>query len=669
MTIPSLQESLLTIKNKYKKTGSIYWLLPLMACIVGWWRIAKEFNHPIPFDAEYVYLPAAKAFLKDGWAYLLTPDSYRVAPLAYLWPALWGGESAWIRWANCALWAGCVLAAWRCAFLLGGLRAGVVSVFLLALHPELLKYFPTELTEPIFLFGLLGWLWTLAEWLISQNKSPILRIVSAMFLALTLLSRPVLQLLVPLGLLSAVLLTWHWGRSPKAPQKVAAQLSRQMASILALSLIVPAAVIVKNGLLFGLWGLGTGAGTGLYLGLHPLSQGTEPAFLGFAYDINEFAQKVTGNGDHLSLAADRAASAAAWMQIASMSFWEGSIFFARKLWWWTLHHPASLVGNGSALRAFRIFEWLTLATCATHMIWMLRQQGWNQLRLRIALLLPNKTQRSSKRQLVILMLLAGICGLMLLQLLPILYNSRYSSALLDPWLILLTGFSTAYLLHPYQFTTSQHRSRWSVALIGRPLPSGEGANLWPGAIALPLLLIAAVLCTNIIRRYETVSIDPAHMGAYRPRIVFPPNTELSTSGMVKQPDGQWLVTESPATIALPVSSEEVIALKQQRPYNPLWEVNMTVSAVRARQCRVADVSYTHPALKANLPISRLHLNADGQPHIYAVHGNADLRPDAEGDLRFKFYCPSGTLIRWNGTRLLESLYTEHAYHQLIYSRQ
>lgn len=637
----------------------------------GWQHIFKRLGDSVHPDAQYVYLPAARALLDQGWAFLASPASYRVVPLGYAWPALWGADPVWIRWANCALWAGCVFAAWRCATLLGGLRAGVVTVLLLTLHPELLKYFSTELTEPIFLFGLFGWLWTLAEWLIARNESRALRICSAAFLTLTLLSRPVLQFVVPLGLIGVLAVAWQWRRSTQAAQLTAARLCLQMAFALVLSLVLPALLVLKNGLFFGLWGLGTGSGTGLYLGTHVLFQGAEPAFLGLSYDITDFVFRATGDGNHLTIAGDRAASATALTQLSGMSFSEGLKFFARKLWWWMAHHPNALLTHGSALRKIRLFEWLALAVCTTHMAWILWRQGWVALSHRVpASYQPSNAkatgQSSATRQCVMWLLLFGLGSLMLAQLLPILYNSRYSSTLLDPWLMLLTGFSVAYLLHPYQVSAGWRRSRLYMSLVGRRMAGGSRTRLWPGVIVLPALLVLTELAFNTISRYEVVAIDAAHLGPQRTRMAFPANADLSANGMTKQPDGLWLMTESPAALVLPMSTEQVALLKQQPPYNALWEIDMAIRADGPNRCRKAEIAYTSPAVAVPHNVPSLSLNADNQSHRYAIHANANLRPDAAGDLRVAFHCPVGTLVQWNGARLLESLHSEQAYQQLIH---
>lgn len=657
--------------TKHRASFLKLWFWPLLGCVIGWKHILEGLNDPVHTDALNTYLPAARALLDQGWAFLGTPASYRVVPLGYAWPALWGADPVWIRWANCGLWAGCVLAAWRCAILLGGLRAGVVTVLLLALHPELITYFPTELTEPIFLFGLFGWLWTLAEWLIGRNESRQLQVCSAFFLTVTLLSRPVLQLLVPLLLVGTLALAWHLRTSQRATHGVTVRLCRQMALTLALSLVIPGLVVLKNGFFFGLWGLGTGSGTGLYLGIHPLFQGAEPAFLGFDYDINDLVFMMTGDPDHLSLQGDRAAKAVALAQLSAMSVGEALTFFARKLWWWTAHHPASLLAHGSVLRKVRLFEWFALIVCTSHMLWVLWKNGWADLCRRLPA--PGwpaaqvaRAESTAIRQIIIWVLLCGLGGLLLAQLLPILYNSRYSSALLDPWLMLLTGFSVAYLTTPYQLRASWGRSRWHLSFVGRKIGTSQRARLWPGALTVPAVLVFAVVAFNTIRRYEVVAIDAASTGPNRSRLTLTAAADISSNGMTKLRDGKWLMTESPAALVIPVSADQVAALQIEPPYNALWDIGLTIRSEKIRDCRFADVGYTQPATAVPGHVSRLRLHADNTLRRYAVHANRDLRPAAPGDLRIALHCPVGTTVQWHGARLLESLYAESAYQQRMH---
>ena len=71
---------------------------------------------PLNGDAQWTYLPNARAWLKAPWDFLThSPDSYHVAPLGYLWAAVWGANAPRIQLANCVLFLACVLLIWRCA--------------------------------------------------------------------------------------------------------------------------------------------------------------------------------------------------------------------------------------------------------------------------------------------------------------------------------------------------------------------------------------------------------------------------------------------------------------------------------------------------------------------------------------------------------------------------
>ena len=177
----------------------VQWLLPAIATLIGWHTFSKRFGYPVHTDAELTYLPAARAFLEQGWAYLLNPESYRVVPLAYLWPALWDADPSSIRIANASLWLACVFFIWNTSLTLGGLRAAVLALALWTFHPEIPLYFSTELTEPIFLAGLFGWIFALAKITMDQKARFSTALLAGLGLCITLLSRPVLQLIAPLG--------------------------------------------------------------------------------------------------------------------------------------------------------------------------------------------------------------------------------------------------------------------------------------------------------------------------------------------------------------------------------------------------------------------------------------------------------------------------------------
>ncbi len=625
------------------------WIWPFMACIVGWYEIAKRFNYPIANDAQYVYLPAAKAFLEQGWSYLLTPESYRVVPLAYLWPSLWGAEPSWIRIANGGLWAGCVYFLWQLGCLLGGYRAGVMAVVLLAAHPELLHHFPTEMTEPIFLFGLLGWMYVMAQMLIGGRSAGSMVSLGAFMLSLTLLSRPVLQLLAPalLGLCLAFLLYWRFVREEAA----APQHQRVLVAIslsLALGLALPLALVIKNGVVFGLWGLGTGSGTGLYLGTHPLFQGAEPSFLGFDYDVTTLAALTTGSGDHLSLAADRITRNAALWQIQAMSLPEALSFYSRKLWWWLAHHPAHFAEAGGSLRKWRFFELLLLSAS---IVWL--ALGW---------LRPRSDARPLKNattpmQLAFGGFLLAMFLAMLIQLLPILYNSRYSAALLDPWLIPLAAFGFAWLTAPIQLHIAFGKESWSIEMAAR-----NGVRIWPVIAVLILILALSFGGYSLMRKYERVAIDTEHMGQTFAHLKISASNRVITHGMAPHGERSWSITESPAAFEVGLNAKDIEQIKSAQLNNALWKTDVALRG--GKPCKAADISYRTADGRILQPRYRLPLllplHSDGTLHALVTHANYELRPRETGSLRVVLHCPVGTRVEWYGTQLLESRHVREA---------
>lgn len=124
--------------------------------IIGWAKISAHFNDPIHFDAQYVLPPRSPSLSRTGMDLFFNPRQLSRCAIGLFMATLWGGDSSLIRMANAGLWTGCILFLWSTCSLLGSHRAGAIAVLLLACHPELPLYFSTELTEPIFLFGLLA---------------------------------------------------------------------------------------------------------------------------------------------------------------------------------------------------------------------------------------------------------------------------------------------------------------------------------------------------------------------------------------------------------------------------------------------------------------------------------------------------------------------------------
>ena len=615
---------------------------PALACIVGWHRMAGHLDSAVQFDAEQIYLPAARQILEQGWSYLLAPESYRVVPLSYLWPALWFGETEWIRLANCGLWALCICFLWSTSRQLGGNRCGVVAMILWTANPEIYRYFPTELTEPVFLLGLTGWTWALVSLMLSPKPRQLLIWLAAITLCITLLSRPVLQLIAPAGLAACLgFLIWSWRYKPEILPFPDRQRIRAIAISLALGMLLPFLLIMKNGSAFGLWGLGTGAGTGLYLGTHPLFQGTEPAYLGFDYDNNLLAHLTSNNGDHLNLEADRAARAVGIWQVHNMSLLEGIKFFSRKLWWWLAHHPASLHLYGDTLRKLRLLE----VTAIAFML-VLTARSW----LRggfpaVAASMPDPSTIPRHRLAAIAGLLL-LFGLMLGQLLPILYNSRYSTALLDPWMVVLAAFSITAVMAPLGLKIK--RESWTLFTRGRP-------HLVL-VLARPFALIVTTAALfNYAKRHEAVAIDqPAET-----EVLFElPASRIDTMYLTSLGGNRWAMNDDVAVLSLSLSPSDLASIRERTPDNAMWRIELAL-ARKAGRCKPSDVAYQLDN-RHILDHSQLQFKADGEMHAAYIHGNKSLRPTQPGRLRIVLKCPAGTEITWAGTAFLSSIHPQAA---------
>ncbi|MFT3779353.1 MAG: hypothetical protein QM772_13955 [Ottowia sp.] len=624
------------------------WFWPVLACIFGLGFIMRHLDAPSLFDPSVTYLPAARAFLDQGWSFLLTPQSYRVAPLAYLWPALWGADPTLIRIANMGLWVGCVWFLWRTCRLLGGVRAGAVAMVLLLSTRELVQYFPTEMTEPLFLFGIFGWMHAMARIVIGRESSAAVVAQGAFMLAVTLLSRPVLQLVAPTALLACLACMAYRSVARKGHPVIGRpHLTSAIGLSLGLALLLPLALVIKNGWVFGLWGLSTGSGAGLYLGTHPLFQGAEPGFLGLPYDINLLTTLKTGNDDHLSLAGDKATRSAALWQIQAMSPKDAAAFFGRKLWWWLAHHPAVIDASGSLPRKLRFFELLIVPACIA---WLARDWWYSRaIRPRGGTVPPRPTGPLIFAGFLLAMFLA-----MLVQLLPILYNSRYSSALLDPWLVPLAAWGFASLTSAIRLRGMFGRQGCG---IGEATP--PGTSPWPALAVLAAILIITFTGYGLARQSESVFVEPERMGPTLAHLNITAGERVDVQGMRPQGDRTWAITESPAILKVRIDAGDVERITAAKIFTALWKTDLALRA-DGQRCRKAELAYQtadgrilQPAYK--LPLL-LPLRTDGALHPLVTHAHGEMTPREPGSLRIVLHCPAGTVVQWRGTQFLEGRY-------------
>ena len=644
------------------RVAAIDWLWPALACVLGWQYIIRHFHAPVMFDSKYNYLPAARAFLEQGWAFLLTPQSFRVVPLGYLWPALWGANPDAIRAANMGLWLACVWFLWRASHLLGGRRAALLAMLLLAVS-NLHQYFPSEMTEPVWLFGVFGLIHALARLLIGQDRGTGAVAQGALMLSITLLSRPVLQLMAPAALLCclAALAVTARGDAVRANgPPVWRAVTGRVALSLGLGLIIPAALVLKNIWAFGLWGLGTGAGTGLYLGTHLLFQGTEPAFLGFDYDNTALISLAVHQTDQFMLASDRVSRQAALWTLHSMPASDVAAFFGRKLWWWLAHHPVEInrTGHWHLLRKVRLFELSTLAVAGLWAVCQWRLGRRNRSSGMPARGGPPLLGLTPSRWAFALTLL-GIFVLLLAQLLPILYNARYSVALLDPWLIPPVACGLGLMSGTVRSHCVVKKKQW---LMG--LKAAENESILRAVILFLLVILMVLVVQYAGRKLENVAIDPERTGPLITLFQTSDATRAHVSGMSPQGERTWVMTASPAVLMIDLTWEDVARITQVHPFNALWDTELALKIPDGGRCRRADITYQDVGDKErprgwNGLSLQLRLKADGQFHRLLTHANNEMRPRATaGSWRAVLDCPVGTVVDWRRTSFLDSRYAQ-----------
>lgn len=616
---------------------------PWIACFLGWWMIVQHLDDPSLTDAYYTYLPNARTFLEQGWAYLLDPESVRIVPLAYLWPALWGAEPTLVRLANGGLLTACIWFLWSTACLLGGYRAGFIALLLAGFNPLLPYFFPTEMTEPVFLFGLLGWTHAMARLFIAQKSGMGTVIQAGATMSITLLSRPILQLLVVLGLLACIAMLGWWQLSNRLHQSRPAQRAVFcVAQSLVLALALPALLVAKNVVVFGFWGLGTGSGGALYQGTHVLAKGAEPYYLGITTDVSIFTSIVVDTLDHLSIAADRVLRTAALWQIQSMSLMDSVQFHMRKLWWWLFGHPA----ESHAWRKYRFV-----------MIWLLLACGLQILRTTLF----NRRVRGNGRIAFTWLLIAMIL-FMLAQMLPVLYNGRYSVAFLDPWLILLAAYAVALFIAPATCSCIRQKPNWPEML------AGEGRRPFVAVICTGLLVaVMAPASYNLAKRYEPVTMDPARLGATKAVFFTDAAVDVQPHGAESVGEAKWRTLESPAVLVIHAAQDDTLA-EALRGANGLWETELAMHAPKGEHCRYVEFAYQTDAgsilqtpnrLPLRIPVAR-----GGRAQRMVIGANDQMRPLEPGGLRMTLHCPADTVVDWRGTKLLRSTYPWYVAEQI-----
>ena len=641
--------------GKYRFYLSAAWLTWILAIAIQ--RVSRAFPAPgaeLNSDARFTYLPSARKLLEAPWAFLTTdPTSYNVAPLGYAWVAVWGADPVRTQLANCVLFMGSVLLLWRCATRLGGLWAGVVATGLVVFNPELHSHIPQVLTESTFLFGLMLCLTGGVEYVLADRRRGLWLALAALGLTITLLSRPVLQLLtlgaLLLGAAATALIEHQRRRAPQFAPRWHRIVNRQLCLALAAALLLPAATVLKNGMFFGVWGIGTGAGTGLYYGVSPFKMGLEPVYSHFRYDAGAAAGTAAPEteGKSLERRADQVNAQVEMDIVRNTALTDHLAFFAHKLHAWLFYSTPELQVS-HRLRTIRLFEWLTITAATIVLAWRWRKRAPS--------LLPAPPGRTPET-LGILLVLLLLALAMALQLTPVLYNTRYNTYFMEPWLVLLCGAGVGTLLHD---PSPQAGTGTGWARL-RPLLRSQA----PRWALVGLLLALAWALARHAQRHETWGMDPYRPGPTQTLLDHTQMGSLHSQQATAVGPRQWRLDANPATLWLPLHPADATALHPERALDALWRLRFAVTpagdATRACSRALLQVTPSYTSVQPwFIPRPELYLQLDGAPHTYALHGNDPLRPAGAGEMGITLSCPPGTLVTWEGAELLRSTLPEAA---------
>ena len=378
-------------------------LLAVTATAMAWaaFDLRRGMSAEPEFDALHVYLPLARKLLAAGLAFFATEDSIAVAPLSYIYMALFGAEARPIKLAAIASYALLIAIAARIGMLLHSPLAGMTAAGLLAVSPLLKPFAATALTEPPFLFFTGVWIWSLLE--DRHRPRAAWLVLAGVALSLSILIRQTFLFFIPLALAVSA---YGWMRQRRRGQSGWA---RRVFIAHALAAILPALVIAHNALVHKVPAVTLGSGTALYLGNHVVTGGQDPAFSGLLIDEGA----VTEGKGHLNIAGDRILRETALVALRDQPLATLAALHLRKLGAFVFVSPAETTAAPQRLRAWRI----ALLVLAVYGLWHL---AWG----------PR-------------LLLAGIIGYQIALHMPVLYTHRYSVSAIDLPLALLAALGIA----------------------------------------------------------------------------------------------------------------------------------------------------------------------------------------------------------------------------------
>ncbi|MDO9280858.1 MAG: glycosyltransferase family 39 protein [Methylotenera sp.] len=581
------------VKLSVSKSDLIHYGWLLLIVLTYLYKVFRHIDAPIAPDAAGVYLPFSKMVLEQGFEFLMQPKSIIVPPISYLWPALFGGDVTVVKYANLVAGIFMALLIYGIGRQLHTRLAGLIAAFLFATSPFLISWIPTALSEPPFFLFTLIWLWGIGE--IISGKAWAIP-VAAIALSLSILTRSIWFYPSILFLAFALFFVFFKLTIRKNISDIALAL--------ALGLILPVIIIIKNIVFFGLPAIDSGSGGALFYGANLMTNGFEPPLLGLAYEsgFNDF-HSLIGNREHASVALQF---------LKERSLLELGNWYLTKVSWVTLFTALEAPTRHSLLRVFE------LAMAGSSIWYGIKQKNMFILVIGFGLILQ------------------------ILQTAFVLYNIRYSTDNLELLLIPLAavGITLSLNLGTKTIENVEHIG------VNKSFFYTHTYGLIGAAI---LVMLSAML---YFRAVPTVTLPPN----IPVEVLFDGASALTSQHVAFSDDHD--LTSYKIEFDVP---KQVLPLNVG---NVLWEIKMTIFPAVEGHCNKASINFklNSTAEYAQKSGFKFRLHDDAIIHRYLIgasSSNSKLFPIKPGKLILKFDCTAGSKIVVNNISLIAPHFIEY----------
>jgi hypothetical protein len=544
-----------------------------LAMLLAWARVRLHLEREMDWDAANVYLPMARRLLDEGVGFFARPESVRMPPLAYAWPALLGAGDIVVRTVNATLFPALAglgaAAAWT-----HSRRSAVIAAFAIACSPLLPRWMADVMTESPFL--LFVGLWLVAVARIACGAGARWTVLAAVAFALASLTRPAASLFAPI--VAALFAFRAWRVAPGTQREI----DRRLALAHAVATAGWLAWLLHNAWQFHFAAIASGAGTALWHGLNPLTDGFDAFDFGLFYDEGTVARDM----NHLDMAADRILGHAAMLQLADLS----------------LPSLASLLAHKAVALLF-------LTPYDTSIGPLAGARAWRVVLVVLAVVAVLRRPRSH-----LVLVTGGYAAYMFAAHLPLLFTLRYSAGALEVPLAVLAAVGATECV-----SVACCAGAAFVIVIGMALGLPGMAQRVPGAPRIDHARFET-LWQRDVGGLESVRLEHARR--------LGPRTFLLEPGAAMEIDVRDAPRLDPSMITLATFDMALAPLD------------------RDAACEAMRVGFRPLGQAAFDPAAwvRVLLESDGVGHTYPVGTTDPLHLVREGVLRLEFECPVATRL-------------------------